>query len=239
MRLCAGALLSLVLCQAMSQAQSGAASDAVIDPIGMWRCVLYGNPEFGDERILLRFLPDQSTRMARLSQAGTPSWLPLSDWQSAEDELSFTDTRTGRRFSAALSRTTLSGEWRTLNQLGGWWCSAADAADGSGIDILDEERGTERQATRRLIPEVMATPTFPRQAVRDAREGRVVLCFVVEPDGEIYEPEFVELSHEIFRASSLDALMRSRYKSWDPRHEGGARPACRSFIYKLDYIYQD
>ncbi len=237
MGLCAGALLSFVLIPALSQAQSDAAEGAVLDPVGTWRCVLYGNPAFGDERVLISLLPDQSARMARLSQAGTPPWLPLSNWIAVDGVLSFADSRTGRRFTSELDRETLSGEWRTLNQLGGWWCSAADAADGPGADILVEERGTERQATRRLIPEVMATPTFPRQAVREAREGRVVLCFIVEPDGEIYEPEFVELSDEIFRATSLDALMRSRYRSWDPRREGGARPACRSFIYKLDYVY--
>ncbi len=83
----------------------------------------------------------------------------------------------------------------------------------------------------------MATPTFPRQAIREAQEGRVVVCFVVEPSGEIFDPEFVELSHELFRATSLDALRRSRYQSWDPRTDGGARPACRSFIYRLDYKY--
>ena len=55
--------------------------------------------------------------------------------------------------------------------------------------------------------------------------------------GEIFEPEFVELSDEIFRETSLDALMRSRYQSWDPSSHGGARPACRSFIYRLDYRY--
>lgn len=214
-------------------------ADAIqLDPVGTWRCVVYGHPTFGAERVVLSFAPDQSTRIARSSEGGSPTWSPLSRWQVENGLISFADTRTGRQFTADLGRDTLSGEWRTLSQLGGWWCAAADADEGPAIDILGtaEEQETG-ESTKRLIPYIMATPTFPRQAVRNAKEGRVVLCFVVEPSGEIFQPEFVELSDEIFRATSLDALMRSRYQPWDPRIDGGARPACRSFIYRLDYRY--
>lgn len=204
----------------------------------MWRCVVYGHPTFGDERVVLSFAPDQSARIARSSDGGTPTWSPLSRWQVEGGLMSFADSRTGRQFTADLARATLSGEWRTLSQLGGWWCAASDAEDGPGIDILSTIGEPQREEnTKRLIPFIMATPTFPRQAIRQAKEGRVVVCFVVEPSGEIFDPEFVELSDELFRATSLDALMRSRYQSWDPRTDGGARPACRSFIYRLDYKY--
>lgn len=236
MGLTAGAFLFSLLFSSVSHAQREVAQ-APLDPVGAWRCVLYGNPKFGDDRVLLSFAPDHTARMARMSQAGEPSWLLLSEWEVAEGTLTFLDSRTGRHFTAELDRETLSGEWRTLNLLGGWWCSAAEAQSGPGADILRRESGSATAQTRRLIPAIMATPSFPIQAIREAREGRVVLCFIVEPSGEIFEPEFVELSDEIFRATSLDALMRSRYKSWDPRSEGGARPACRSFIYRLDYVY--
>jgi len=213
-------------------------ADAIqLDPVGTWRCVVYGHPTYGDERVLLGFAPDQSARMARSTQGGTPTWSPLSRWQVENGLMSFADSRTGRRFSADLDRDTLSGEWRMLNLLGGWWCAGADADQGPGVDILTAAGELDRQREKQLIPEIMATPTFPRQAVREAKEGRVVLCFVVEPSGEVFEPEFVELSDELFRAPSLDALMRSRYKSWDPVEEGGGRPACRSFVYRLDYRY--
>lgn len=214
------------------------ADEVPLDPVGAWRCVVYGHPTFGDERAVLSFAPDHSARIARSSDGGTPTWAPMSRWQIEDGLMTFTDTRTGRQFAASLENDTLRGEWRTLSQLGGWWCAAADADEGPGIDILSATgEQTDAESTKRLIPFIMATPTFPRQAVRQAKEGRVVLCFVVEPSGEIFEPEFVELSDEIFRATSLDALMRSRYQSWDPRSHGGARPACRSFIYRLDYRY--
>ena len=209
----------------------------MLDPVGTWRCVLYGNPALGDERVLLSFGPDQSSRMARSTEGGAPTWSPLTPWQLEDGSLTFTDSRSGRVFSANLSRDTLSGEWRTLNLLGGWWCAAADADSGPGIDILDESGAGGPDTTKQLIPEVMGTPSFPLQAIREAKEGRVLLCFVVDPSGEVFDPEFVELSDDLFRAPSLDALMRSRYKSWNPRTEGGSRPACRSFIYRLDYRY--
>jgi len=209
----------------------------MLDPIGTWRCVLYGNPTLGDERVLLSFGPDQSSRMARGTEGGAPTWLSLTPWQVEDGSITFTDSRSGRGFSANLNRDVLSGEWRTLNLLGGWWCAAAGVDSGPGVDILDESGGGGPETTKRLIPEVMATPSFPLQAIREAKEGRVLLCFVVDPSGEVFDPEFVELSDDLFRAPSLDALMRSRYKSWNPRTEGGSRPACRSFIYRLDYRY--
>ena len=77
----------------------------------------------------------------------------------------------------------------------------------------------------------MATPRYPRQAIREAREGRVVICFEVDPSGQVQAPEFIELSDEIFRASSLDALMSSSYQPLTGSGRTSPRPACRSFIY--------
>jgi len=236
MRAFCGVLLGLAWLPSGGSAQSTVAA-AALDPIGVWRCVLYGNPAVDDERALLRFAPDGSTHIARSSAQNSPAWVRISDWQTGDGRLTFSDSRSGRRFEAHLDQSRLKGEWRAQDLLGGWWCSQADSDSGAGIDILSRADATEAESMRRLIPEVMATPTYPIQAVRQAREGRVVLCFIVEPTGEVYEPEFVELSDEIFRATSLDALMRSRYKSWDPEHQGGARPACRSFVYLLDYVY--
>lgn len=226
----------LALRPSLGQEQPGPGT-GLLDPVGTWRCVIYGNPSLGEERVLLRFAPDQSVRVARDASRAVPAWSPLSSWEITRERLTFTDPRTGRRFGADLARETLAGEWRTFNLLGGWWCSPADRASEPEADILSEPGGLDAGSTKRLIPEVMATPTFPVQAIREAREGRVVLCFIVEPSGEVFDPEFVELSDEIFRAPSLDALMRSRYRPWNPRTDGGARPACRSFIFRLDYVF--
>lgn len=229
-------LLSAVLYPYTGFTQPGAVA-ATLDPVGTWRCIVYGNPTLGDERVLMSFAPDHTAHMARAGRETSPAWLPLSGWRIVDGTLSFADPRSGREFEAVLDRETLSGEWRTYNLLGGWWCTATGSDSGPTIDILERAASSDEEPARQLIPKLMASPTYPLQAIRDAREGRVLLCFVVDPSGEIQAPEFVELSDEIFRSTSLDALMRSRYRQWDPRHGGGARPACRSFIYRLDYVY--
>ena len=196
---------------------------------------MYGNPALGDERVLLSFAPDQSTLMAKPSIDAARPWQPLSRWQVEDDLLSFTDSRSGREFQASLRRTTLGGEWRTLNLLGGWWCSEAREEVDLGIFANESEESGSMLVP--LVTAVMATPVYPRQAIREATEGRVVLCFEVDANGEIRNPEFVELSDEIFRATSLDALMNSRYQPWLERGDDTLRPACRSFVYQLDYAF--
>jgi len=185
--------------------------------------------------VLLNFGPDGSTRMARPSEDTQRPWSPLSRWQREESLLTFSDSRTERRFTAELNRPTLGGEWRTLTLLGGWWCSEAEAQSASRL--LTNPTGEPTAMTQPLIPEVMATPAYPVQAVRDAMEGRVVVCFEVDPGGTVRAPQFVELTDEIFRGPSLDALMQSQYKGWSADQDGPTRPACRSFIYRLDQIY--
>ncbi|MFP6827734.1 MAG: energy transducer TonB [Gammaproteobacteria bacterium] len=229
-------MVLLVACSAPGQAQQDWSPDeGVIDPRDTWTCVLYGNPALGDERVLLSFAPDQSTLMAKPSVDDARPWAPLSRWQVEDEILSFRDSRTGRDFQANLRRSTLGGEWRALNLLGGWWCSEAREEVDLGIFAAAEDES--RAMLVPLIPAVMATPAYPRQAIREAIEGRVVLCFEVDPTGEVRDPEFVELSDEIFRASSLDALMSSKYQPWLDRVNAAPRPGCRSFVFQLDRIF--
>ncbi len=209
--------------------------DGLLDPRATWSCVFYGNPALGDERVLLSFAPDQSTLMAKPSEDAARPWSPLSQWQVEEDVLSFRDSRTGREFEANLSRSTLGGSWQTLTLLGGWWCT--EAGEDVDLGIFAAEGDQSRRVMAPLIPAVMATPAYPRQAIREAREGRVVICFEVGPSGQVQDPEFVELSDDIFRAASLDALMTSSYQPWSDRSYEPSRPACRSFIFRLDQIF--
>ncbi len=215
--------------------EDGSADDELIDPRGTWNCIFYGNPALGDERVLLSFAPDQSTLMAKPSEDEARPWIPLSRWEMENDFLSFTDSRSGREFQANLRRSTLGGEWRTLNLLGGWWCS--EARENVDLSIFSDEQEPSSAMLVPLITAVTATPSYPRQAIREAIEGRVVLCFEVDPDGEVRNPEFIELSDEIFRAASLDALMSSRYQPWPVRDDAALRPACRSFVYSLEYAF--
>ncbi len=209
--------------------------DGVIDPRGTWSCVLYGDPAFGDQRILLTFAPDQSTFVSRSESDASRPWSPLSRWRIEDNVLSFSDSRTGRNFEAELERPTLGGSWKTLTTLGGWWCTATN--ENVDLGIFPSERRESNRALSPLIPAVMATPRYPRQAIREAREGRVVICFEVDPSGQVQAPEFIELSDEIFRATSLDALMMSSYQPLTGSTRHTPRPACRSFIYRLDQIY--
>lgn len=209
----------------------------LLDPRGTWTCVLYGNPAIGDERILLSFAPDQSTLMAVPEEDSQRPWIPLSRWQLDEEEevIAFSDSRTGRTFDASLRRARLGGDWQMGSLRGGWWCTATGENIELGIFANADDRSRETLVP--LIPSVMARPAYPRQAVRDATEGRVVICFVVESTGEVRDPEFVELTDEVFRAASLDALMSSSYRSWLERGDEEPRPACRSFLYLLDRLF--
>ena len=230
------AALLLTAYTAVCLAQDDRSADGeLIDPRGTWNCILYGNPALGDERVLLSFAPDQSTLMAKPSEDEARPWIPLSRWQVEKDLLSFTDSRSGREFQASLRRSTLGGEWRTLNLLGGWWCS--EARENVDLSLFADEQEQSPAMLVPLVTAVAATPAYPRQAIREAIEGRVVICFEVDSSGEVHNPEFIELSDEIFRAASLDALMSSRYRPWPEPDDAALRPACRSFVYSLEYAF--
>jgi hypothetical protein len=207
-------------------------NDRILSPIGQWNCVIYGNPLLGDERAYLSFRADGILLMTREARDNERSNSIQLEYIIEGNRLSFSDIQTGRNFNAQLGGFTLSGEWRSRIQLGGWWCSPDEFEEGIFSNTL------ENQFVGRLDPEIMASPSYPLQAIRDVLQGRVVICFEVTTMGEVINPTFIEVSDEVFRAPSLDALMRSRYKSWLPNNQSElARPACRSFIYRLDYVY--
>lgn len=206
-----------------------------LNHMGVWNCILYGDPALGDERVILHFGPDGSTRIARPNENTQRPWAPLSRWQLEFSQLQFTDSRTQRSYTADLTRTTLGGGWEAPILLGGWWCSKAP--DEIASNILINPTGEPIFMTEPLIPEIMATPRFPRLAIREAKEGRAVVCFQVDSSGNVQDPHFIELTDRIFREPSLSALMQSRYKGWSDSDLVDNRPACRSFIYRLDKIY--
>jgi hypothetical protein len=180
---------------------------------------------------LLRIAADGSAAVSRKRAGDERLWDPLSNWRVADGEISFSDSRTGRNFRASLRRTTLGGGWRTLTLLGGWWCSSIDGAAYAGV----LERAPE-DLMPPLLPVTTATPRYPIEAIRAAKQGRAVACFFVDSDGRIVEPEIIELSDEVFRAPTLAALARSRYRSGDD--PGLLRPGCRTYVYRLDEIGQ-
>ena len=65
------------------------------DPVGTWRCVVYGHPAFGDERVLLDVGHDGSARIAHLENGEISAWFPLRGWEIENAQLTFTDSRAG------------------------------------------------------------------------------------------------------------------------------------------------
>jgi hypothetical protein len=227
--LCAGVLaLTLLAVSAQTHAQRRS-KQPLLDPAGTWSCVVYGHPAFGDERVLMQLTADGSTALSRETDAGDRFWDPLSPWTADDDKITFSDSRTGRQFAADLRRATLGGSWRTVTLIGGWWCTSIDDAAYAGIPLRDT-----RTLMPPLVPIRTATPAYPVQAIRDAKQGRAVTCFFVDASGGIVKPEIIELSDEIFRAPTLAALERSQYHGWD--EPGVVRPGCRTYIYRLDSV---
>ena len=208
--------------------QSASAAGA-INPVGTWSCVVWGHPDFGDERVLFNFAPGGIARLAHIEAEAIPAWSGLTPWVKEDREMRFSDPRTGRQFTADLRRDNLGGSWRTLTSTGGWWCAAANLTE---IPETNEERAA---ALPPVLPLVTSTPRYPIQAIRQAKQGRVVTCFLVNSAGLIVEPEIIELSDEIFREPILVALNRSRY---EPRESDTLRPSCRSYTFSLDRLAQ-
>lgn len=217
----------MTACLALASESAHAAST---DPVGTWSCVVWGHPEFGDERVLLNIDPRGVARLARVENEAVPAWTSLMPWIVEGRQIRFNDPRTGRQYTADLRRDNLGGSWRTLTTTGGWWCAVSD------VEVVPETIEESVAALPPVLPLVTATPRYPIQAIRDAKQGRVVTCFLVDATGGIVEPEIIELSDEIFREPILVALSRSRYEA--RQADSALRPSCRSYTFSLDKLAQ-
>ena len=232
----AGLLVAALFGSTASLAQrTGAMPVPGVDHVGTWKCVLYGHPGLGDERLLLRFSAGGGTDFAPPSADTRRPWRPMSGWQvDSEQVLSFSDPRSGREFQADLTRSTLGGSWRTISLIGGWWCAPVESVV-PDVEIIELGARDESTLMPPLIPEVMATPQYPLAAIRRGLQGRSVGCFLVDAEGRVLEPDIVELSDEIFREPTLQALAASRYRRWAAADDS-RRPGCRSYIFRLDAV---
>ncbi len=205
-------------------------SAARVDPVGTWSCVVWGHPEFGDERVLFYFDAGGFARLARIENEAVPAWSGSTPWIREDRRMSFSDPRTGRQYTADLRRDNLGGTWRTMTATGGWWCAVSD------VDAVPETSEERAAALPVILPLVTATPRYPVEAIRQAKQGRGVSCFLVDAAGAIVEPELIELSDEIFREPILTALKHSRYQPRDA--DSMLRPSCRSYTFSLDRLAQ-
>lgn len=180
--------------------------------------------------MLLNFTEQGVARVGRIESESVPSWSGLTPWVREGRQIRFSDPKTGRQYSADLRSETLGGTWRTLTATGGWWCAESE------LDVVPESIEERAAALPPVLPLVTATPRYPIEAIRQAKQGRVVTCFLVDAAGTIVKPEIIELSDEVFREPTLAALARSRY---EPRPDDAAlRPSCRTYTYSLDRLAQ-
>jgi hypothetical protein len=205
----------------------------LIDPVGVWNCLVYGRPAIADQRVFLELAADGSAAVLRLREGESVRWTPISNWHWRRKQIEFGDAAIGRTFEADLERPSLGGSWRTGTRTGGWWCVRIDR---TGAGAVSAAAGASAWLTE-LEPSVIATPLYPTEAIRAAKEGRAVGCFFVDSTGEIIDPVVVELSDEVFRAPTLVALARSRYRGWED--DKIVRPDCRSFIFRLGKMGSD
>jgi len=210
--------------------QAASAARGEIDPVGTWSCVVWGHPEFGDERMLFNFGASGVARLARIENDAVPAWSGSIPWIREARQMRFNDPRTGRQYTADLRRDNLGGSWRTLTTTGGWWCAVSD------VEAVPETTEQRAAALPPVLPLVTATPRYPIAAIRQAKQGRVVTCFLVDATGGIVAPEIIELSDEVFREPILVALRRSRYEAREA--DPALRPSCRSYTFSLDKLAQ-
>ena len=222
----AAATIAVAIASDLASAARGS-----IDPVGTWSCVIWGHPEFGDERVLLSLDPSGVARLARVENDAVPAWSGSTPWVREDRQVRFSDPRSGRQYTADLRRDNLGGSWRTMTATGGWWCAVSD------VKVVPDTMQERAAALPPLLPLVTATPRYPLAAIREAKQGRVVTCFLVDAGGTIVDPEIIELSDDVFREPILSALSRSRY---EPRQADSAlRPSCRSYTFSLDQLTQN
>lgn len=225
------ALLLGVCCAAQVEARKSRPVPT-LDPVGTWDCLVYGHPAFGDERVLLDVARDGTVRAAHERDGELSPWVALTSWYVEDATMTFTDFHSGRGYEADLTLETLGGRWRTPTLLGGWWCSRTGADAAARI-----EKAKVDTSMPPLLPSFTATPIYPIKAIRGAKQGRAVSCFFVDADGNVVQPELLELSDEIFREPILNALARSRYRPLPG--ERALRPGCRTFVFRLEPLAGD
>jgi len=226
-------LSAVVLAQAVAPVDSSLAARADLDPAGVWTCVTYGVERARDQRFLVHLTGTGTGNVALQTSRSAGTWNAIFPWSPERHELEFTEPETGRQFTADLTRATLAGTWSTPVDRGGWWCALR--VDGAEAATRAVQGSAVEYFVPPLIPDISASPRYPREAVRAATEGYAVACFFVGADGTILEPEIAELSHEHFRTPTMIATYASRYRPWPTGT--GVRPGCRTYSYELDKTY--
>jgi hypothetical protein len=207
-------------------------ADSPVEPVGVWNCVVYGDPARGNERTSLALTPLSAVYWATQGSGGVTAWRRLGDWEQRRRGFSFADVREGRVYEADLERSTLGGKWSGLRKGGGWWC-ARRPEDLLEVQ-LDFGRATPEFYVPPLVSNSMDSPRYPIEAIRQAREGHAIVCFLVDSSGQVLDPEVIEITDPLFLATTINAVQRSSYLP--SSRVDFSRPGCRDISYTLDMI---
>jgi hypothetical protein len=205
---------------------------AAIDPVGVWHCLVYGDPIYGEQRAVLWLAEDGQGYLATQAPDTVLPWSTLGDWTVSRGTLRLHDDRRRRELEAELDRSSLGGRWQSDSASGGWWCARRA---GVSADTRPDLRASRTEFfLPPLVTSRMATPEYPLAAIRNAKEGRAVACFVVDANGAVLDPELVELSDEVFAEPTLRATRQSRFRA--AAGTDVQRPGCRSYDYSLKVV---
>ncbi len=86
-------------------------------------------------------------------------------------------------------------------------------------------------------PVLTVSPNYPAKPRRERREGRVIVCFKIYPDGSVRKPYVFASSDRAFNRTSLRAIKASRFVAIDDSDE--RIDACRTYRYRLDAVEPD
>lgn len=223
----------LALAAGLGWSEAPARESGGVEPVGIWSCLVYGDPVRGEERIVMLFTPAGESHAARQTGSTITAWRRLEDWRARGRRFSVVDPVTRRGYHAELDRPTLGGTWAEGGRSGGWWCARRPEPVAAAIEEL--ARSSPEFFIPPLVPEVMTSPRYPREAIQEAKEGRAIVCFLVDASGVIRDPEILELSDPVFDAPTLRAIERSRYRP--SARAAVPRPGCRHYRYELRAAY--
>ena len=204
-----------------------------IFPAGVWSCLVIAPRGVTEESLLYRFEAGAPVAVASDLGGEEPMWRKLTIPRIDGYTVFFQEPGADRRFEGRFDGDSITGLWRSTGAVGEWWCAPVDAPE------LKGERAANAEKARFPFPKAtrLATPRYPREAIRGALEGRVVTCFKVDASGRIFDPVVLEQSDPIFREPTLVALSQSNFAPWPDGADEPPRPACRTYTFRLEREY--
>ena len=99
-----------------------------------------------------------------------------------------------------------------------------------------EPAQTENVSTPEIppVPIVMATPDYPKKAIRPAIGGMVTACFTVNKRGRVRDVVIVQSSNEVFKKPVLKAARKSSFKPAMDQKKPVETQICRTYRFSLE-----